>query len=760
MGVQNRTGFMSFAAVGLAGLFVAGEALAAASGNEGLEEIIVTAQKRSEDLQKTAAAVTAVSGEALTKAGVTDPQGLTDLVPGVEVGFNNSNTTFSIRGVNSTTDATLGDAAVAFHLDGVFQGRPSAASGLFYDLARVEVLRGPQGTLYGRNATAGVINVIPNHPDFSGLSGEGQVEVGNYGELRTEGMFNAPVSSTLAVRGAAQTLRHNGYLNTGYNDADDAAARLQALWRPTDKVSLLLAGDYFHQGGVGNGLARLPPATNPGGDPWSVPLPLMNDAGYASPPGHTDNASWSVKGELNVDLGAVQLTDIAAYHHLKVDYFSFQNGADNSQLDNEKEISNELRLASADDAKVKWVIGAYYHDEEQPYSQQFYDNVGPTNDTCCQYLGQGASLYFNYPKISNPSYAAFGQVTLPVGAATRLTAGLRWNHDHKEVVGGTYKVWGEEVILPFPPFDIPAGTVQLQIPTNVANTWTHVDWKAGIEHDIGEHSMVYASVSTGYKQGGVFAGAPPFNTYKPETITAYELGSKNRFWDNRAELNVAAFYYDYKDYQIDQLEDLPVGNGTCAYGDDIFNAGKARMFGAELESKWLVSKSDEFDLNLSWLDAQFQNLVFPLPGTPPRGGVCHPIVLTNLSGYEPPSSPKLTATGVYRHTWQMGSGSSLEWSAQVHYESSYLLRVDYGLHTITAPDDYSPLALAQQGAYTRSQTSLSYFDKDQKFSLQLWVRNLENKGVINSFSWSGVGGTPYGEIGAPRTYGVTVGARF
>ena len=123
-----------------------------------------------------------------------DPQGLTDLVPAVEVGNNNSNTTFAIRGISSTTDATLGDAAVAFHLDGVFEGRPSAASGLFYDLQRVEVLRGPQGTLYGRNATAGTINVITNHPSFDGYHGEAQIEMGNFAEVRTEAMFNAPIS--------------------------------------------------------------------------------------------------------------------------------------------------------------------------------------------------------------------------------------------------------------------------------------------------------------------------------------------------------------------------------------------------------------------------------------------------------------------------------------------------------------------------------------------------------------------------------------
>src|SRR5215469_3017636 len=147
-----------------------------------LQEVIVTAEKRTESLQKTALALSAISSQTLESTGTLNPQGLTDLVPGVEVGQNNANTTFAIRGISSTTDATLGDAAVAFHLDGVFEGRPAAASGLFYDVARVEVLRGPQGTLYGRNATAGAINVVTNRPSFSGYEADATVEAANYSE--------------------------------------------------------------------------------------------------------------------------------------------------------------------------------------------------------------------------------------------------------------------------------------------------------------------------------------------------------------------------------------------------------------------------------------------------------------------------------------------------------------------------------------------------------------------------------------------------
>jgi iron complex outermembrane receptor protein len=720
---------------------------------QGLEEIIVTAQKRSEDLQKAAIALSAVTGDALKATGVYDPQGLTDLVPGLEVGNNNSNTTFAIRGISSTTDATLGDAAVAFHLDGVFEGRPSAASGLFYDIARVEVLRGPQGTLYGRNATAGTINVVPNHPNFDGDSGSAELETGDYGLLRSAAMFNAPLGETLSVRGAMQTLRHSGYLSTGYDDADDVAARLQALWVPSDTVSLLLFTDYFHQGGVGNGFVQFPfdPVTQApqrlGSDPWNTPAQIAQ-SGYVSPPGHTDNTSWSAHAQLDWNLGGATLTEIAAFHHLTVNYFAFGNGVDNSQLDRETETSNELRLASAADSVSKWVVGLYYHDEKQPYTQIFYDNAQPQNATCCTYLGEGDSLHFIYPSIDNPSWAAFGQLTYPVTSAVRLTGGLRWNRDHKVVNGGTYKFFGEDT-TGFGSF-FPAGTQQLSIATNANSTWTKLTWKAGAEADLSPTSLLYGDVSTGYKQGGVFAGASP-NTYRPEYITSYSLGSKNRFFDNRVQVNADVFYYKYKDYQVDQLEDLPVPGGGYSFGDDIFNAARATEYGGELESRWLVTDSDEVHLNLAYLHAVFDEFQFPLQANPPRHGVPNPIVYTDLAGATPTSAPKYASTIGYVHTWRLKSKAELQWLLQSHIESSYWLAVDHSADPNKAN--------SYQAGYTRTQTALTYYTAQKKFSTQIYVRNIENKAVINTYSY---GGSPpaYASISPPRTFGIAFGARW
>lgn len=716
-----------------------------------LQEIVVTAQKRSQDIEKVPLAITAITGPALQRAGITSATGLTQLVPGLEVSYNNANTTFAIRGVSSSTDATLGDSAVAFELDGIYQGRPAAAAGLFYDINRVEVLEGPQGTLYGRNAAAGVVNVITNKPDLSRTQAESQVEVGNYGLVRTFGMVNAPVSSTFGIRAAFQSERHTGYENSGYNDADDIAGRIQALYRPSDDFSLLLGADYFHQGGVGRGIVQLPLHS----DPWQVTQPFVPRAGYPSPPGWTNDYSWMIHADLEWNLGPFVLTNIAAFHYLRTNYFAFFNLADSLQDERDKEPSDELRISSTPDSKTKWVAGLYYHNETQPYQQEFYDNVGPTScgdgppDPNCQYLGQGSSLLFAYPTITNPSYAAFGQLTYPVTSTVRVTGGLRYNHDRKNVVGATYRVYGSPTFafVNGGPTLFPAGSQQETVATNVDATWTHVDWKAGLDWDVTPDTLAYAQVSTGYKQGGVFAGAAP-NTYKPETLTAYEIGAKNRLFHKRMILNVDGFYYDYKNYQVDQLEQLPTNTGGAAYGDMIFNAPKAETYGAEASLQIAVTRSDRFSAALSYLHARFINFPFPLQGQPPHGGPIQLPTFISLNGYPAAHAPQYTASLSWMHTWSLPTGASVSLLAQTHISSYQWLTVDH---------EY----LSEQSGYTLSNVNLSYDAASDRVSYAIWVRNIENSPVASNYAWDGVVGDPPSVgLSPPRTYGLRVTLRF
>jgi len=364
-------------------------------------------------------------------------------------------------------------------------------------------------------------------------------------------------------------------------------------------------------------------------------------------------------------------------------------------------------------------------------------------------LGEGDSLHFIYPTISNPSYAAFGQITYPVTDSFRVTGGLRWNRDHKRVIGGTYKFFGEDTVPFFGP-TIPAGTQQLSIATDANTTWQKVTWKAGVEQDLSDRNMVYANVSTGYKQGGVFAGASP-NTYNPESVTAYEIGSKNRFLDNRLQVNADVFFYKYKDYQVDQLEDLPIPGGGYSFGDDIFNAGRATEYGGEIETRWRVTQADELTLNVAGLHAVFDEFMFPLQANPPRHGIPNPVTFEDLSGQVPTSAPKWTGTLGYQHTWPLSDGSSVDWLVQSHFETSYWLAVDHAFDPNKAG--------SYQGGYSRTLTEITYRSAGDRYSVQAWVRNIEDKAVMNTFSY---GGAPpaYASISPPRTYGITVGAHW
>jgi iron complex outermembrane receptor protein len=691
-----------------------------------LEEIIVTAQKRTENLQSIPLAVTALTGDALKAADVTTAEGLTDVVPGLEVGSYGANTIFTIRGVTTNTDATFGDSPAAFHIDGIYQGRPAAASGLFYDVERIEVLSGPQGTLYGKNSTGGTINVITNKPTFDGLHGEGEQEFGSYYWTRSFGMINVPLNDIVAFRVAVQTEKHTGYLKTGYDDTDDIAGRLHVLIAPSDNFTALLTGDYFHQGGVGRGQIPIPQAGDSWrNDPWSVPYSEISNEGSTAQ-GSTNNVSWTTSLQLDWTLPAARVTSISAYHHLHLDSFSFLNGTPARQQDADKEISQEIRLVSASDSATKWVIGAYYHREEQPNTAVFYNQAGP-----------GVNSLQIFPTLTSPSYSLFGQVTYPLTSTLRVTAGLRGNYDKKTSYGGVYQL---DTTQPTP---VPV----FQIGTNAEVTSRKGTWRIGMDKDLTDKSMIFFNVSTGYKQGGVFAGIPPNNTYRPESILAYEIGSKNRFFNDRLQIDIDAYMYKYKDYQVDQLEYLPVPNGPPAFGDFITNAAKATHKGVELTSEYLLTNHDTISLNAAYLSAVFENFLYPLPpdfSAPPSTTYTY----ADLSGYTEFSAPKWTGTLTYQHVWPLPNDNQLSIRLQSHQESFYWLTPDHKVDS-------------RQPGYGRSQAALQYSADKGKYSGELYVHNIENRAVYNNYTFQGLPPAHnYATIGAPRTYGVRFAVKF
>ncbi len=707
-------------------------ALAQAADNAlQLEEIVVTAQRRAENLQETPIAVSAITGDGLESAGVKSVVDLSATVPSLQITNTGGGASqIFMRGIGSTNVTEVGDPAVAYHIDGIYIARATATGALFYDIDRVEVLRGPQGTLYGRNATAGAINVITRKPTQQ-LEGSAAVEFGNYDALTTSGMLNVPLDDTLAVRAAFQTTRHDGYQKSitpgpvAGNDKDsqdDKSARLQALWTPTEKLSINLRADWLNRGGNNGGDVAYPLET---GDPRTI-LSRVNT--------YRDNTYWSAGTEVNYDLDFAQLTYLVGFNSAKDNRVGENSAthAPNYFHGIDETWSHELRLGGETD-RLKWVIGGYYFKENNDVDFRIF-------------LADNRYLSFIQPDVFASTKAMFGQATWSATDALRFTGGLRYTKDRKGRNGGTY-------------FTNNAGAITTTVTPNVSdNSWDSVNWRAGIDYDLAEHSMLYANVATGYKAGGYFDGVEP-NDYKPEDITSYELGVKNRLLDNRLQLNASAFYYDYRDFQVSAIGTIAGQDATVT-----LNADKAEIYGLELETDYLLTEADRIDASVSWLHARYKKFLLPKGDSFANNAATANVARCFAANYAAPAPRAADFSGChmartpdwsinlgYQHEFTLASGASLTARVQTHYESSKYL-------------EYHGFLQNKEGDFTRTDLNLTYKPAEGAWTIMAFVRNLENDDVRTTSSpnaTTGLATNGNGDFYAPpRTYGVRFGIDF
>ncbi|MBB6254608.1 TonB-dependent receptor [Nitrospirillum iridis] len=691
-----------------------------------LEDIVVTAERRQETTQKTPIAITAFSGDTLEQRGVSSSTDLNNMVPGLAVGNNGSGSVqIAIRGIGSTNDTEVGDPAVAFNVDGVYMARSRAAIGALYDIDRIEVLRGPQGTLYGRNATAGSINVITKRPSEK-LEGAASLDYGNYNSLQTSGMLNVPLTDTLAVRAAFQTSRHDGYTNNGrssnFNDEDTQAGRLQIQLTPSETFKALLSVDVFHEGGVGYAAAPIGQYAK-FGSPYTYPM---------SADGSLNHTNKGVALTTDWDLGFATLTYVGSYREDtdRTHGGSTQSGtcqapsgtycASTIFHSNEDQTSHELRLANSD-GPLKWVAGLYYFKENNDVLFALDPVAGI------------ASLAFVQPSVMEESKAAFAQATYGITDSLRVTGGLRYTEDTKARTGAT-EAFGHIV------GDAYVGGSALYL-NNASYTWQSTNWKLGAEYDLAPDSLLYASVGTGYKAGGYGDGAPPNNNpYQPEKLTAYEVGVKNQFMDKRLQLNLTGFYYDYRDFQVSAIGQVAGQASTVTV-----NAGTAEVYGVEVEGAALLTASDRVDGSVSYIHARYTDFILA------SGDVFHRSGAAVYTGNTLAKSPEWTVNLGYQHMWDLASGAMI--TARV--DSVYV--GDQNL-------DYRNFAVTEQKAYTKTNLSLAYDDADRRWRVMAYVRNLENNAVLvvanPDTNGSGNIYAGSGSYAPPRTYGVRVSANF
>nr|WP_315401138.1 TonB-dependent receptor [uncultured Duganella sp.] len=677
-----------------------GQAAAQSADGGQVQEVIVTAQRIAQPASKTPLSLSVLSGDDLKAAGAVNAASLTDMAPNVQINSYNGSTIISIRGVHSADTTEKGDPSASFNIDGINLARPQSAGLAFYDLERVEVLRGPQGTLYGRNSTAGAINLITNKP-VDKFEARGAIELGNYHGVKFDGMLNSKISDVLSVRGAVSSSQHDGYLRStqgfrrNFDDDDSLSGRLQALFKFNPDMSLLLSADASTVKGAG-----------PGNVPYATFIGNTGDAQRTASPsvaGFVDHRARGMGAEFKARLGVGELTYQAAHRVFDrsedVPWGQAAAGvapADYRAIAQYTQNSHELRLASSF-GDWRTIAGLFYFKEDS--------NI----DTKIRNYPVLKLLAFHQDPVISESKALYGEATYSVSPDLRLTAGARTTHDEKSRVGLTQR--GNSITQ-----------------NDASVSYAKSTGKLGADYSWSKQVMLYATYSTGYKAGGFNDGTSasnPFLIYNPEQLAAIEVGAKGRFFANRLQLNASAFQYDYKDLQ---LTSVAIDPATGAIGSQTRNAAKAAITGAELEGKFAISTAGKFDFSAADLDAHFKSYV-------PKLGA-------DWSGMRLEKAPRLTLALGYTHNWYLENGGALSAHIGSRHSASYVI------------NDNANAAQFTQKAFYKSDFNLSYSPSGTRWSVQGYVRNIGNETVMTGYAGASGGRPATVTLAPPRTMGV------
>lgn len=734
------------------------EVAASAGDKPVLEEIVVTAEKRASLAQNTAIALSAISGDNLAKNGVDSLTDISSIAPNVSFGQQIDQTIIVIRGVSSRDTTAVGDPAVSVSIDGVQLQRSSGLNTAMFDLERVEVLRGPQGTLAGRNATGGAINIITAKPadHFSAaLSGE----VGNYNTFNTNGHVNLPINEWLKARVAFQTRDHDGYRdNAPAVDGDDEnseAARLTLAFDPTDRLSGVVTAEYSNNSTHGPAYysqaverytaENVPPGLLVGD--IILRQPDIRDSRFPIPPGQQwESEVRSLRGTLTYDFDIAKVTYIGGWREMDVDRHTSHGGAFGTNRQNFTFVhqdrldswTHELRLNGDPNKRFFWQTGAYYFEEKNPSPVSALVDYPGSNGL----FGEQVLLFsFARDQIVAESKALFGQVSYELVQGLKLEVGARYTEDSKSTRGSDVSIanFGAYLSSPCGITGAPACAYS-SIQSNAQGDWDKTTYHVGLNWQATPDNLHYVKFDTGYKAGG-FGGIAD-QTLDPETIEAVEIGSKNRFLEDRLQLNVAAFYYDYTDQHINQFITTPEGAPRSVR----INAGKSEYKGVELDVMFLPTRDDTLDLFVGYTDATFEDFRVAVSGLHARmaaaEGNLDPFGNWQLAGRRPPQSPEWQIIAGYGRDWPLFDGT-LNTRVQMHYESrSYLNFENYD-------SDKRP-------AYTKTDLLVSYTPSDEQWELQGFIRNIEDELIItNSQDASSGAFLSYRyQFEPPRTYGV------
>jgi iron complex outermembrane recepter protein len=712
---------------------------ARAADQDSLEEVVVTAEKRMSSESKTAIAMDVFSGAQLQEQGVHDVGTLSQFDPTLNFGSTGQGAIFlTIRGVSSRDATEIGDPAVPVSIDGFFQNRTYALNESVYDLERVEVLRGPQGTLYGRNAIGGAVNFITQKPTDQ-FEGDATIDFGSYQFLHTEGMLNIPLSDTVQVRAAFASYVHEGYRpdpaqNMRNDDEDTKSGRISVAFQPFDGFTGLLTGQYTNGGGVGQSYQEIPFQYNAAGTDILHTMPAgISPSGYSTLAQFSQRLTdYRLHWEFNESLpGDMTLTYVGGY-----DYTHFYHEEDDSNAvtqvpaeyitdETPKTQNHELRLASAQNQRLTWQGGFFYFTENNSLDSSY--NIQTAS-------GFPPALTFPYPLVQSDSYAAFGTVNYQLTDSVKLSLGARENYDDKKRVGTAYLY---PQLLGLPPGSTPIATEV----NNGESRSNRPTYHAGIDWSATSQTLAYVKYDTGYKAGGFNSNGLQASTqYGPETAANYELGVKQWLLNHSVEVKGAAFYEDYHGYQA-QLGSCP----TCSNSSAIANAGAATIQGLESEIDALVEPVGQFNLSVDYLSAKFTQFLGLLTTYQPNGA--SQAVAYNLRGDDLIQAPHVSVSAGLEHSWDLSNRGLITGRIQTSFRSAQYF------------SNYN-FADSRQGAYALTDAFVQYTAPDGRYEFQLYGRNLQN---TNYFTYTLEDGTARAykyAYGAPRTFGLKLTAKF
>jgi iron complex outermembrane receptor protein len=785
--VRRRSGLLASAMAITFGAAVPGHAATEAGTTDDapsdISEITVTARYRNESAQDVPIAISSISSRQLEAQGATSLKQIVQQLPSLNIqGFSGRNQTITIRGIGTNAGGTNDglEQGVGLYVDGVYRPRTGSVITDLIDIESIQLLRGPQGTLFGKNTVAGAIDIKTREPEFE-TQARAELSYGNYNQLRGYFSYNGVVNDDLAFRVSYLRTQRDGLIyNTtqrqDWDNLDNHAARFDLLYKPTDAFKLRVIADYsIQKGDVGfTSITGVLPTVRANGSEVRGFYRRAADVGYT--PGtvnafdrktdidssqYDEMPSWGLQARADWDVGPLNLTSITAYRNWKwvPNYDGDQFGANiitNSVVaTKQQQFSQELRAASKGEQTIDYTAGLYFFWQEADddvinlYGRDATTWLTTANTPTAAVSTLPSSVFdglvaYNHVVPATYSYAAYGQATWNISPSLRLTGGLRYTYEHKTGLYDAYATGDYAPLASFAPA-IQAQVAALRAAYAPAGSYTaskntnNLSGTAIAAYDLSDDVHTYASYSRGYKSPGInlvrqSLGVDIF--VKPEKVDNYELGIKTRLLNGKAEFNLALFWADVSNYQANFVNYAV----TPAVGY-ISNVGKLRSRGVEVDARAQPLEGLTVGVAGTYNDAEYVSYT-----SAPSQYLYSYLPSQDLSGQRASGASKYAATGNVEYTRGLGSVDAYV-GGDVSYRSGFYAAVNLD------PFSYVP-------GYTLVGLHGGVRAPDDRWEASLWVRNLFNKDYYNTLSVSASNGIVQGALGEPRMYGLTLKGRL